>query len=141
MDGPGGYIIEGLDIGDIIQRRGFSTAVSRNNGYGASACALLFLSGRHAVIERDSLLLFHEGRDATTGGTDPDAMNYFADSISSWGVTRGQAWALLTAAPPEGYRPGTEAWARSLGFQFQIVPNFLWMWRSCPVKFCVAASF
>ena len=139
LNGPGGYIIEALDIGDINQKRGFSTAVSINNGYCGSACALLFLSGRHAIVQRNSLLLFHEGRDATTGRTDPDANNCFADRISSWGVTKAQALALLNAAPPEVSRPGTEAWARSLGFQFAMVPNFLWMWRSCQAKFCVAA--
>ena len=52
LDGPGGYMGDTLDIGDIIHRRGFSTVVSRDNGFCASACAVLFLSGYHAIIQR-----------------------------------------------------------------------------------------
>jgi hypothetical protein len=139
LDGPGGVIGDALDIGDIIHKRSFSTAVSINNGYCGSACALLFLSGRHAVIQRNALLLFHEAHDSNNNPAPPEAVTEIADRISAWGVTKEQAVALLTAAPPNGYRPGTEAWARSLGFRYVIVPNFLWMWRSCQAKFCVAA--
>jgi hypothetical protein len=60
LSGPGGDVDEALDIGDIIKKRGFSIVVSRNNGYCNSSCALLFLSGYHAVIQRDSDIGFHQ---------------------------------------------------------------------------------
>ena len=140
LSGPGGDVREALDIGDIIKKRGFSTVVSRDNGLCASACALLFLSGYHAIIERNSLLVFHEGAYAadSTPLRDEDA-DYIADRVVAWGgVTKRQIWILLHSAPPSGGRPGTEAWARQLGFQFSMVPSFLGMWQSCPSKFCVA---
>jgi hypothetical protein len=112
LSGPGGLIGETLDIGDIIQKRGFSTAVSRNNRYCASACALLFLSGHHAIIQRDSLLVFHEGILPTGEAPTPEDYAYIADRIVAWGgVTKRQAWALLHAAPNETGAPGTEEWA------------------------------
>jgi hypothetical protein len=139
LDGPGGRIVVALDIGDIIQRHGFSTAVSINNGYCASACAVLFLSGTHAIIERNSLLLFHQGYDPETGqAIDAESTAAIADHIAAWGVTKRQSLALLNAAPPSGMRPGTEAWARWLGFQYVIIPSYFGAWRSCSSKFCVA---
>jgi hypothetical protein len=139
LDGPGGYIVDALDIGDIVHRRGFSTVVSRNNGDCASACALLFLSGYHAIIQRNSHLIFHQGHSSNGTLIPEEAANIVADRIVAWGgVTKRQIWILLNSAPLSGGRYGTEAWARQLGFQFSMVPSFLWMWQSCQTKFCVA---
>jgi hypothetical protein len=140
LDGPRGYIAEALDMGDIIHDQGFSTAVSIPTGACGSSCAVLFLSGNHAIIQRNSELLFHQPFSAIDGHSiDADTVDYFATRIAKWGVTRRQAWALLNAAPSYTARPGTEAWARQLGFNFVVVPNFFGLWRSCQAKFCVAA--
>jgi hypothetical protein len=143
LDGPGGKADPMLDIGDIIHQRGFSTATSWANRYGpdgycASACALLFLTGRHAIIGRNSLLVFHQG--SINGQPIDDELNaIMADRIIKWGgLTRDQIWTLLHAAPPSGGRPGTEAWALALGIRFCYVPVAVGMWRSCGCKFCVA---
>ena len=106
-----------------------------------AAFALLFLSGHHAIIQRDSQLLFHEARNPLTGESpSSEDYSYLADRIVAWGgVTKRQILTLMHAAPSTSYAAGTEEWARQLGFQFQVVPNFLWIWRSCPIKFCVAA--
>ena len=119
--------------------RGFNTAVSPTNGPCASACAILFLTGRHSVIAGRSLLVFHMGRDAVTGETMPtEIIDQVATELTKYGLTKRQSWALLTAAPPEGGRLATEAWARQLGIRYEVVPNFLWLWQNCQAKFCLA---
>jgi hypothetical protein len=127
-----------LEIGEIIQRRGFSTVVTRRAGC-VSACAILFFSGHHVVIQRDSGLCFHLPYDATTGRkiNDQEA-NVIADEIVHWGVTKRQALAVLGSAPPNGIHCATEAWASYLGLRYGVVPSFGTMWRSCASKFCLA---
>jgi hypothetical protein len=142
LDGPGGRIFEALDIGDTIHRRGFSTAVSIRTGLCGSACALLFLSGYHAIIERNSTIVFHQGFYADTGEPiSSEDVSEIAKRMVRWGgVTKWQALALLYPAPPGLARSGTEAWARQLGFSFVYVPSLFGMWRSCAAKFCVALN-
>jgi hypothetical protein len=138
LGGPGGLAIEALDIGDIIHRRGFNTAVTYQFDYCASACAILFFSGYHNVIRRNSSLIFHQVYDSRTG-PDQIAIDYLADRVVAWGnVTKWQIMTLLNSAGPDGGAPGTEEWARRLRFQFGYVPNLFGMWRSCAIKFCVA---
>jgi len=138
LSGPGGRVGEMLDIGDLIQRRGFTTAVSQLTRYCASACALLFLSGNHAIIERDSLLIFHEGKHDDGSELSSEEYAYLVDRMAPWGIERWQAEALLHAAPNVGGRPGTEAWARALGFDFHYIYKAFGLWRNCAYKFCVA---
>jgi hypothetical protein len=69
LRGPGGNAAEALEMGDIIWARGFNTAVSPRNGPCASACAILFLTGRHSVVGGRSILVFHMGVDPVTGET------------------------------------------------------------------------
>ena len=68
---------------------------------------MLFFSGYHNIIRRNSSLIFHEGFDPKTGKPiDDDLANYVADRIVAWGnVTRWQIWTLLHSAPPTGGAP------------------------------------
>jgi hypothetical protein len=135
---PGGLIAEALDIGDIIQKRGFSTVVS-NRMDCLSACAILFFSGHHAVIQRNSNICFHMGIDSNTGRTvDTGQINIIAEGMMAWGRTRRQALTLLYAAPSDSAYCATEAWASSLGFRYSMVPSLFTSWRSCSTKFCLA---
>jgi hypothetical protein len=138
LAGPGGALGEMLEIGNIIQKRGFSTAVSRT-GDCASACAILFFSGHHAVIQRDSAICFHmpfyaQNRQPISG----QEVDELANEIIKWGLTKSQALAVLGAAPPNGSRCATERWAQILGFRYGVVPSAFGMWRSCSSKFCLA---
>jgi hypothetical protein len=139
LGGPGGIIGEILAIGDIIQKRGFSTVITNRRDCN-SACAILFFSGHHAVIQRNSAICFHTPYDKDTGrGINNDQANELADEIVKWGLTKRQALAILGAAPPNGIHCATELWASYLGFQYSIVFSFGTMWRSCSAKFCLAA--
>ncbi len=139
LSGPGGYAGEALEMADIIWNRRFRTVVSRANGACASGCALVFLAGRQSIIVGRALLIFHIGFDAATGGAMPsETIDWLATQITRYGLTKRQAWALLTAAPPEGGRYATEEWARQLGFQYQVILSYLWMWQNCQARFCLA---
>jgi hypothetical protein len=97
LNSRGGNVDEMLDMGDIISRRYFTTAVN-NRGMCASACAVLFFSGYHAVIERNALLIWHA---ASINGkaVDDNANDYIAKRVIKWGgVTYGQMWFLLHSA-------------------------------------------
>jgi membrane-bound ClpP family serine protease len=137
LDSRGGFIGPALDIADIISARGFDTMLTVNDEVCASACAYIWLSGRHAVVQQNSLLCFHQGRDATTGQPSPEANEMVARRIQAYGLNRNQAWKLANAAPPENVRCATEWWAAQLGFDPQIVPTFYAM-RFCQSKFCLA---
>jgi membrane-bound ClpP family serine protease len=138
LDGPGGAIGEMLEIGNIIQKRRFSTAVS-HTGTCASACAILFFSGHHAVIQRNSAICFHMPSYAQSKQPiSSQEVDELANEIVKWGLTKSQALAVLGAAPPSGIRCATERWAQILGFQYSVVSSAFGMWRSCSTKFCLA---
>jgi hypothetical protein len=139
LSGPGGLMGEALTIGATINYRGLSTVVSRNTGICGSACAIVFFSGRHAVIQGNSSLCFHTPYDRNSRRQISDSeMSQLADEIVKWGLTKKQALAILGAAPPNGMRCATEAWANILGLQYSTVISFGTMWRSCSTKFCLA---
>ena len=82
---PGGNMGEMFLIGDTIQTRGFNTMVSRRAACG-SACAFLFFSGHHAVVQQDSKLCFHMPYDMRTGAPmTAEQINAFTDAMSGWG--------------------------------------------------------
>jgi hypothetical protein len=138
LEGPGGNVIAALDIGDIIHKRHFNTIVSRRSPC-ASACAVLFLSGNHAIIAWNAYLIYHMASDGN-GNMAPDDLNrYIATRVVAWGgVTYDQIWFLLHSAPPSGGMVSTEWLATQLGFRYSYVPNYFNLWRNCQTKFCVA---
>ena len=62
----GGVIGEGIAIGRIVRQRGYMTLIGRA-AYCISGCTLIWLSGRHAIVQRDAVLGFHAA--ATPDGT------------------------------------------------------------------------
>jgi hypothetical protein len=138
LSGPGGQMDEMLEIGDLIQRRGFSTAVTARASC-VSACAILFFSGHHAVIQRNSALCFHTPYDGRNGqAISGELLEFLADEIKKWGLTQQQAMTLILSGPPTEVTCATETWAINLGFRYSIVPSFGTAWRSCTTKFCLA---
>ena len=140
--GPGGPITAAFDIADTITRRGWSTFLTVDDGQCASACAFIWLSGKHAIIQRNSDLCFHRVYDGRTGqpiGPEGDA--FVAKKLIEYGLNREQAWALATAARPSDCRNAMEWWARQLGFRWRQFWTPIAV-RSClaqPLKFCLAA--
>jgi hypothetical protein len=129
-----------LAIGNIIQKRGYSTIQAGKNGPCGSACALLIFSGHHVVVENNALLCFHLGYDQQTGQPMSwDDVLALAEELERWGLTKRQAIAIIGAAPPNGMRCATKEWAQQLGFQYSFVSSLFLLWRSCATKFCLAA--
>ena len=97
-------------------------------------------------VERDSIegVRYLERRQcrnevsASRAAVPSETIDWLATQITRYGLTKRQAWALLTAAPPEGGRYATEEWARQLGFQYQVILSYLWMWQNCQARFCLA---
>jgi hypothetical protein len=58
LDSPGGYIKSALEVADVIRQRGLDTYVGR---LCASACTLVFLSGRQHWLGANAHLGFHQG--------------------------------------------------------------------------------
>jgi hypothetical protein len=135
-DSAGGNVGAALAIADIIWGRGFDTKLSVNDRC-SSACTYIWLSGRHAVIQQNSALCFHQPYDPRTNKTDAELNEYIASRLQRFGLTAMQARALVNAAVPENMRCATEWWAFQLGFQPQDVFTINAM-RQCQSKFCLA---
>ena len=120
VSGAGGSLVVAFRIGKQIKELGLTTVVNTGGGC-ASSCAMIWMAGRHAIIERNSELVFHAPYDARS----PDkpsqqAINAMvAYLMEVAGLTEQQALALATAAPPSEGWTATEAAARVLGFQPQ----------------------
>jgi hypothetical protein len=139
LSGGGGNLGVALDIGNVIQKRGFSTLQAGRNGPCASACALLMFSGQHVVVENNSLLCFHMPyHPSTKEPISRDEALLLADDLGHWGLTQKQALAIIGAAPPSGIRCATKQWAQELGFQYSVVSSLFMLWRSCATRFCLA---
>jgi len=126
---PGGYIPSAIAIGRIVRARGLTTFVGRA-GLCASACPLIWLSGRHAVIQRNSYLGFHAG-----SGERGTAM--MESYLRELGLTADQIRYIL-GTPQPLTRPATEYDASALGIRPQLVSSLLGAWKSCRAKYCLA---
>lgn len=64
---PGGNLVAGLSIGEIIQSRGFATIVVRETEC-ASACALAWLAGKPRAMDGGARIGFHAASMQTDSG-------------------------------------------------------------------------
>lgn len=102
LESDGGDVSEAIDIGRMVWQRGWTTVVSRDNGRCASACTIIWLSGRHSVVQVDSELIFHSPYDKRTMQRSDEAIRTIAEHLKGMGITERQTWALFTSAPPTG---------------------------------------
>jgi hypothetical protein len=117
--------------------RGYNTLVENYDGGCASACALIWLSGRQVFVQNSGVLLFHSCYDNVTRQDDMGCNADVAEHLVKFGYTRTQAWALATATPHDAVRLGTKYWARQLGFSWQTI-NYLFCGANyCTARFCV----
>jgi hypothetical protein len=131
----GGNLISALMIGAMINDRGFDTWAS-TRAPCASACALIWIAGRHSIVQRNTLLVFHIPYDARTGVGSPQGAMLASAYLQRLGLTQTQADFLATT-PSEGW-PATEAAARQLGFRWQTIVNILGSGlHSCQQKICL----
>ena len=98
VDGPGGRVFEAILIGTEIRRRGLPTLVRRNRSC-ASACTIVFLSGRTKILEPGASLGMHA---ATTGaGADAGGTNLMYGYLRRVGMPTSMAQQMATVPPSE----------------------------------------
>lgn len=114
----------------MVRNLGFDSFVGRAGGGCWSACPLIWLSGRHAIVQRDSYLGFHAANM-------PAGTAMMAEYLAELGLTPPQINYTLRTPQPD-IRLATETDARALGFHVERVPSLLGAWRSCQSKYCLA---
>ena len=112
VDGPGGRVFEAVLIGTEIKRRGLATVVPRNRSC-ASACTIVFLSGRTRSLQSGASLGLHAAAD---GGTtaDPAGTQLMYGYLSRVGVSKQMA-REMAAVPPDQVKWLTASQQRALG--------------------------
>jgi membrane-bound ClpP family serine protease len=97
LDGPGGILGEALLIAEEVRRRGLSTLVGPN-GSCASACAVVFLSGRTKYMAAGAHVGLHSASYAD-GRADPEATELMAAYLRRLGVPSSTLRRMAATAP------------------------------------------
>ena len=58
MNSPGGYIIEGIEMGTLIRQYEMTTRITRGQSC-ASSCAIAFMGGVYRYMDKRSEIMFH----------------------------------------------------------------------------------
>ena len=114
LDGPGGILGEALLIGEEVRRRRLSTLVSPNRSC-ASACAIVFLSGRTKYLGAGAAVGLHSASTAD-GRSDPEATKVMAAYLRGVGVPSSTLRRMARTAPKD-IRWLTKAEQKAMGIQ------------------------
>jgi hypothetical protein len=99
LDSPGGVLGEAIMIAEEIRRRGLSTLVTANRSC-ASACAIVFLSGRVKYMGDGAAIGLHSASFAD-GRTDPEATEIMAAYLRQLGVPQSTLIRMARTAPSD----------------------------------------
>jgi hypothetical protein len=102
LDSPGGQLAAALEIGLIIKRRGFSTLVDHTRCQ--SACALIWLAGKHRYMTSSSMLGFHASTDNRTSQISGPGNAMIGTYLYQLGITNWQSMAFFVMADPKSMR-------------------------------------
>jgi membrane-bound ClpP family serine protease len=114
LDGPGGILGEALLIGEEVRRRKLSTLVESNRSC-ASACAIVFLSGRTKYLGAGAAVGLHAA-SYIDGRADPEATAVMAAYLRQVGVPNATLKRMARTAPSD-IRWLTRAEQKALGIQ------------------------
>ena len=114
LDGPGGVLAEAFLSAEEVRRRGLSTLVAANRSC-ASACALVFLSGREKYLAAGANVGLHSASYAD-GRADPEATQLMAEYLSALGVPAATLRRMARTAPSD-IRWLTAAEQRAIGIR------------------------
>ena len=114
IDGPGGILEEALLIGQEVRRRQLSTLVGSNRQC-ASACAVVFLSGRARYVGAGAVIGLHSASYAD-GRVDPAATAVMADYLRRVGVPSSTLKRMARTAPSD-IRWLTKAEQKAIGIR------------------------
>jgi membrane-bound ClpP family serine protease len=99
LDGPGGILGEAFLIAEEVRRRGLSTLVAPNQSC-ASACAIVFLSGRTKYMGKGAAVGLHSA-SFVDGTADPEATEIMAAYLSQLGVPDSTLRRMARTAPSD----------------------------------------
>jgi hypothetical protein len=99
LDGPGGVLGEALLIAEEVRRRQLDTLVGPNRSC-ASACAIVFLSGRVKYLASGAAVGLHSASYAD-GRADPEATELMAAYLSQVGVPNATLLRMARTAPSD----------------------------------------
>ena len=114
LDGPGGVLGEALLIGEEVRRRQLNTLVAANRSC-ASACAIVFLSGRTKYLGAGATVGLHSASYAD-GRADPEATALMAAYLRGVGVPNATLRRMARTAPSD-IRWLTKAEQKAMGIQ------------------------
>jgi membrane-bound ClpP family serine protease len=120
LDGPGGILGEALLIAEEVRRRRLNTLVAANRSC-ASACAVVFLSGRSKFLEAGANVGLHSASYAD-GRADPEATELMAAYLRQVGVPAGTLRRMAQTAPNR-IRWLTRAEQQAIGIRPYSRPN------------------
>jgi hypothetical protein len=114
LDGPGGVLGEAILIAEEVRRRGLTTLVTANRSC-ASACAIVFLSGRTKYLGSGAAIGLHSASYAD-GRADPEATQLMAAYLGQLGVPQATLRRMARTAPSD-IRWLTTAEQRAIGIR------------------------
>jgi hypothetical protein len=114
LDGPGGVLGEALLIAEEVRRRRLNTLVAANRSC-ASACAVVFLSGRTKYLGSGAAVGLHSASYAD-GRADPEATELMAAYLRQVGVPANTLRRMAQTAP-NSIRWLTAAEQRAVGIR------------------------
>jgi hypothetical protein len=116
LESPGGNVVDGIDIGEMIHHRGYETVVVRDC---ASVCAVIWLAGATRWAATTAHIGFHAAYNAYTGEESGRANAWVGKFLGSIGLSyKAIGWAT-TAGPDEALWL-TEARAAELGIEMRV---------------------
>jgi hypothetical protein len=119
LNSSGGSVGAAIAIGRTVRSYNFTTLVGRGASC-ASACPLIWLSGRSAMIQQNSRLGFHAA--AVDGQYSPEATALMARHLRMIGLTSEQIEYIVGTKPPK-IRWVTEVDALALSIGSHVVPS------------------
>jgi hypothetical protein len=124
LEGPGGNLTTGLEIGRAIRLKGFVTAVV-SDSFCASACALAWLGGQTRLMGATARIGFHAAyRSGPDGSPVPASTgNALVGAYLNQLGLPTSAILYISEAPPEGMNWLSPGEARSHGIAAITVPD------------------
>jgi membrane-bound ClpP family serine protease len=113
LDSPGGSIAAAIEIGKIMNRQGFKTAVPDFERC-LSACALIWLAGKERLVGGSASIGFHSTRPTLTSFETSYRGNAAVEGYLAYALNRPELTAYVTKASPRSMTWLTIADAREL---------------------------
>ena len=121
LSGPGGMVVDGMRIGNIIHRLGWTTRVVEGHAC-YSTCAFTWLAGKRRIMSADAHVAFHAPFDRHTHlvtDTGRGLMTYYAKAVE---LNPATVAFIMAKAPGQGFDWLDAAKAKSLDLTMEVVP-------------------